>query len=80
MEVVRVGIHTTEETKMDTIKELMSMCEMPKNLKFQTEKVTEMDKEVCVGMEYPTQVPDSLIIFLKTTVFRIHECFKMNVS
>ncbi len=65
---------------MGTIKELTSMCEILKNLKFQTEKVTEMDKEVCVGMEYPTQVPDSLIIFLKTMVFRIHECLKMNIS
>ena len=43
VEVVRVGIHTTEETKMGTIKELTSMCEMLKNLKFQTEKVTDVD-------------------------------------
>ena len=54
VEVVRVAIHTIKEARMGSTKALRSMCEVLKNLMFQTEKVTDMDKEVYVGMEYQT--------------------------
>ena len=54
---------------------------MLKNLRFKTEKVTDMDKQVCKGMEYLNQLTNSLILFLeKNKLFQIQECLKMNIS
>ena len=66
---------------MGSTKELRSMYEMLKNLRFKTEKVTDMDKQVCKGMEYLNQLTNSLILFLeKNKLFQIQECLKMNIS
>lgn len=77
-EVVREGVHTIEETKIGKTKELTSMCQKLKNLQFQTDKVTDVNKELGAGIEYPTQIVNSLIIFLEKTLFRIQEWLKMN--
>ena len=77
--VVRVGVHTIEETQMVTTHELTSTYLMLKNIRFKTEKVTDVAVEVYVGKGNPTQLIDSQILFLETTIYRTQECLHMTL-